>query len=83
MVTVIVGEVVVVTDAVSPVISFVKSSPVAVALLRKVPALELVVTVNVSVPDPDAVMIDDSVHVRTCAEIEGSLVVSPVVELPR
>ena len=46
----------VVTEAVSPVISFVKSSPVADALLRKVPVLELVVAVNVSVDDPDALI---------------------------
>ena len=64
MVTVMVGDVVVVTDAVSPVIFLVKSSPVAEALLRKVPSLELAVTVKVSVDDPDALMVDERVHVR-------------------
>ena len=77
------GDVVVVTDAVSPVISFVKSLPVADALFRNVPALELVVTVNVSVEEPDALTVDERVHVRICPEMLGSDVVSPVVELPR
>ena len=83
MVTAMEGDVVVVTDAVSRVISFVKSLPVADALFRNVPALELVVTVNVRVDDPDALIVDETLHVRICPETEGSLVVSPVVELPR
>ena len=65
MVTVIVGEVVVVTEAVSPVISLVKSLPVADALFRNVPALELVVAVNVSVDDPEALTVEERVHVNT------------------
>ena len=81
MVTVILGEVVVVTDAVSPVISFVKSSPVADALLRKVPAVELVVTVKVSVDDPDALMVDERLHVSSCPLFVGSVVLRPE-ELP-
>ena len=81
MVTVILGEVVVVTDAVSPVISFVKSLPVAEALLGKVPADELVVAVNVRVDDPDALMVDERLHVRTCPLFVGSVVLRPE-ELP-
>ena len=80
-VTAILGDVVVVTEAVSPVITLLKSLPVADALFRKVPTLELVVTVNESVLEPDEVTVAESVHVRTCPVIEGSLVVSPVVKL--
>ena len=81
MVTVILGEVVVVTDAVSPVIFLVKSSPVADALLRKVPAVELVVAVNVRVDDPDALTVAESVHVSSCPLFVGSVVLRPE-ELP-
>ncbi len=81
--TAILGEVVVVTGAVSPDISLLKSLPVADALLVNVPALELVVAVNVSVPDPEALTVDDSVHVSTCPDTDGSLVVRPEVELLR
>ncbi len=64
LVTAIVGDVVVVTEAVSPVISFVKSSPVADALFRNVPSLLLVVALKVSVDDPEALTVADSVQVN-------------------
>ena len=79
----IIGKlIVVVTDAVSPVITIVKSLPTADALFRNVPSLELAVAVNVSVDDPDALTVEDTVQVSICPEMDGSLVVSPVVELP-
>ncbi len=72
---------VVVTEAVSPVITLLKSLPTAEALFRNVPSLELVVAVKVSVDDPDADIVALSFHVRICPEIVGSVELIPL-EVP-